>query len=702
MLRLLYITLALIIFQQCHTPMNSQDKKSNRLINESSPYLLQHAYNPVDWFPWGPEALEKAQKEDKLLIISIGYAACHWCHVMEHESFEDSLVASVMNEHFISIKVDREERPDVDDVYMTAAQLLTGRGGWPLNAIALPDGKPVFAGTYYPKEQWLDILRQIVKIKNENPSRLRESADKITEGISSSTVIEVNDSELDLEFEDIKGKLPSFLSSYDRVNGGRRGAPKFPMPNSYEFLMKYHWLTGDTAALNVTTRSLDKMALGGIYDQLGGGFARYSVDEVWLVPHFEKMLYDNAQLVSLYAKAYKLTGRKLYKSVVEETLDFVDRELTSPSHGFYSSLDADSEGEEGKFYVWTEEEIDRALPSEDSRRAFKLYYGVSPQGNWEHKTILNVQMPEEQAANELKMPLETFREKISEARKILMAERSKRTRPGLDDKVLTSWNALMISGYVDAYTATGEDEYLEKAVSAANFIVDKQMSKDGRLNRNFKDGRSSINAFLDDYALSIQAFLDIYETSFDKTWIDRAEKLAEYCMAHFFNDELKMFDYTSKLDPPLIANKQEYEDNVIPSSNSSMARSLFLLGNLLYKESYVETSEQMLINMLPRMSSTAQLSFYSNWYQLLLDFLVPPYEVAIVGSEAVEKNRELQSRYHGNSIFLGTKNEENLELLKEKLQEGMTMIYVCQNKTCKLPVSQVDEALELIDHGLDQ
>ncbi len=681
--------------------MSSQDKKANRLINESSPYLLQHAYNPVDWHPWGDKALKKAQEEDKLLIISIGYAACHWCHVMEHESFEDSLVAAVMNEHFVSIKVDREERPDVDDVYMTAAQLLTGNGGWPLNAIAMPDGKPVFAGTYYPKDQWLNILNQIIKIKEENPTRLTETAENITEGITSATVIEVNENDFDIQFGDLKEQISAFLYTYDPEYGGRTGSPKFPMPNCYEFLMKYYWLTRDTAALNVIKKALDNMAYGGIYDQLGGGFARYSVDEKWLVPHFEKMLYDNAQLVSVYAQAYQLTGNPEYKRIVEETLAFIERELSDDNTAFYSSLDADSEGEEGKFYVWTEEEVDALLSNEKMNAAFKLYYNVSTEGNWEEKNILNIKSSAHHIAQELGIKETEFQNLIDSAKSIMMDARSKKTRPGLDDKALTSWNALMISGYVKAYNATGNLKYLERAISSANFIIENQMDVAGRLNRNFKDGKSSINAFLDDYAFTITAFLDLYQSSFDYEWIQRSKLLADYAIEHFYNDELRMFDYTSKLDPPLIANKQEYEDNVIPSSNSSMARSLFLLGNLLYDQDYKDLAKQMLNNMVPRMNSSRYLSFYSNWFQLLLDHIVAPFEIAVAGENAVEMAHKLQRNYTGNSIYLGTSREENLELLRGKLQDDLTMIYVCQNKTCKLPVSDVESALSLIEHNLD-
>lgn len=670
-------------------------QKANRLINESSPYLLQHAYNPVDWYPWGEEALEKAQQEDKLLIISVGYAACHWCHVMEHESFEDSTVAEIMNTHFVPIKVDREERPDVDDVYMTAAQLISGRGGWPLNAIALPDGRPLYAGTYYPKEQWLKILEQFIKIKKDDPNKLNESAQQLTEGIVESNLIAVNANPFSAKKTDMESIVKRCLPKYDAEYGGRTGAPKFPMPNSYEFLMKYHWLTDDEAALTTTLIALDKMAMGGIYDHLGGGFARYSTDAKWLVPHFEKMLYDNGQLVSIYAQAYKLTKNPLYKNVVTETIEFVERELMSQQSGFYSSLDADSEGEEGKFYVWTEEEIASLITNEKHRNIFKEYYDVSKSGNWEHVTILNQVQSVETLAKKYSMGPEEITKILTEGKKVLFDSRAKRERPGTDDKILTSWNALMLAGYLDAYDALGQQSYLDRALSNANFILTNQINKDGQVLRNHKNGKASINGFLDDYALTIHAFLKLYQATLEHKWIEQAELLAGYCVEQFYNNETKMFDYTSKLDPPLVAKKAEYNDNVIPASNSSMARSLFTLGTLTYNKDYLEKSEQMLNNMLPQLLEAEYLSFHSNWLQLLLDKIYSPYEIAIVGKDAISKRDELAANYLGNALFLGTTKEENLALLKDKTIEDATMIYVCQNKVCKIPVEDAKAALAL-------
>ncbi len=696
--QLFYITLVILASACNKNSTVSKDNKenANALVNESSPYLLQHAYNPVDWYPWNEEALKKAEKEDKLMIISVGYAACHWCHVMEHESFEDSTVAALMNENFVSIKVDREERPDVDDVYMTAAHLINGSGGWPLNAIALPNGKPIYAGTYYPKEQWMDILQRFVSLKEEDPDRLIKSANELTEGIQGSNLIEVNSNPFDYSLDSMSDLVANCLARYDKKDGGKQGAPKFPFPNAYEFLMKFHWHTGDKAALETTLLSLDKMAKGGIYDQLGGGFARYSTDAKWLVPHFEKMLYDNGQMVSIYAQAYQLTKNPLYKSVVEETIAFVERELMSSESGFYSSLDADSEGEEGKFYVWSEEEIDAVIGTDAHATIFKKLYDVSKRGNWEHTNVLNVVNDLEKLAKKEGVALSEAQEKISEYKSALLKKRGDRVRPGTDDKVLTSWNALMLSGLVDAYFALGNKAYLDRAIKNGEFLVAKQLSEDGRLDRNYKNGQASINAFLDDYALTINAFLKLYQATFDNKWLDYSEKMTSYAKQYFYNEETKMYNYTSSLDPPLVAKKAEYNDNVIPSSNSAMARSLFTLGTLTYNREYLDMSQQMLNNMMNKVTTSDFLIFYSNWMQLLLDNLKSPYEIAIVGENADAIRKEFASNYLGNSILLGSEGEGTLDLLKDKYLEGATMIYVCQNKVCKRPVEEVDKALTLL------
>lgn len=701
--RFTLLIFSLSLFLMCktnsqHSQNTTAHKYTNALIDESSPYLLQHAHNPVDWHPWGPEALEKAKKENKLLIVSVGYSACHWCHVMEHESFEDSLVAEIMNEYFVPIKVDREERPDVDDVYMTACNLITGRGGWPLNAFALPDGKPVWAGTYFPKEQWLGVLEQFKNLQENDYAKLEDQAEKLTAGVQSHDDINLISAEEEFTKDDLTKIGQTMLKQIDMKEGGRKGAPKFPMPNNYEFLLKYHHLTGDQTAFDAVKTTLDKMMYGGIYDQLGGGFARYSTDAIWKAPHFEKMMYDNGQLMSLYAQAYKLTKDPEYKRIIEETTSWVEREMLSDEGGFYSSLDADSEGEEGKFYVWTREEIDAVMTNKDEADIFCNYYNVVSDGNWEHgNNILLRNQTDAEAAKDREITVDDLSAIITKGKSALMAVREKRERPGLDDKILTSWNAIMLKGYVDAYSAIQEPAYLQKATDNANFILEKQKQNDHRLNRNYKNGKSSINGFLDDYALTIDAFIALYQVTFDEQWLREAEHLCEYARAHFFNEKNSMFNYTSDIDPPLVARKSQIGDDVIPASNSIMARNLKYLGELLYNTEYLEISKQMLTNLYTTLTTIDQPSFYSNWAQLFVDMAYPPYEVAIVGDDAQASRRSMMTNYLPNVMFLGGRSEGSLKLLADKLQEDRTMIYVCQNKSCKFPVEDPNEALKLID-----
>jgi len=520
-----------------------EHKFTNKLINESSPYLLQHAHNPVDWHPWDEEALSKAKDENKLLVISIGYAACHWCHVMEHESFEDTTVANLMNEFYVSIKVDREERPDVDQVYMDAAYIITGRGGWPLNIIALPDGKPVYAGTYFRKDDWLKVLDYFKDLYIKDPGMFEQEASKLTEAIKSIRIPGINNEDTLFTKDELNSVFNGVMSNIDHDEGGTNGAPKFPMPDIYKSLLTFYFHTNNNEALNAVTITLNKMALGGIYDQLGGGFARYSTDDKWIVPHFEKMLYDNGQLVSLYSLAYKVTGNKLYKKVVYETIDFVERELTDNSGGFYSSLDADSEGEEGKFYVWKKEEIDKLLGSD--AELFCDYYSVEEGGNWENKNIFFISEEKSDLLEKYGMEEKEFDNKIAGMKNILLKEREKRIRPGLDDKILTSWNALMICGYVDAYSAFSEKKFLDAALMNGNFILNNLMKEDSRLDRNFKESKSSINAFLDDYAYTIEAFIKLYEVTFDETWLNKAKSLTDYALQHFNDNESGFFFFTS-------------------------------------------------------------------------------------------------------------------------------------------------------------
>ncbi len=689
----------------------SQDKSSNSptsdgehaytndLIHESSPYLLQHAHNPVYWQPWGKKALEQARKENKLLLISVGYAACHWCHVMEHESFEDTLVARLMNEHFIPIKVDREERPDVDDVYMTACHMSSNRScGWPLNAFAMPDGRPIWAGTYFPKEDWMNILNQFIHLQNNEPDKLEGYAESMTQDMKNRETIPLNLGDPIFTPADLKKVTDKMVSMVDMKKGGRKtqggNGNKFPMPNNWQFLMREYYLTKNEKALKATEISLDQMAAGGIYDHLGGGFARYSTDPEWKVPHFEKMMYDNGQLVSLYAQAYAATKKERYKQVVEETADFILREMTHSNGGFYSSFDADSEGEEGKFYVWSKEEIEPLLGKRS--RIFCEYYNVFDGGNWEHNNIIFNTKKLDDIIKKLSVSKEKAIQDIEEGKKILFEERTKRIYPGLDDKILTSWNALMAKGFIDAYRTLGHQKYKEAALKNGHFIRTEVMQKDGRLNRNYKDGKSVINAFLDDYALLIDAFVSLYEITFDEQWLYDAKKLLEYSISQFYNSETGMFYYTSSMDDPLVIRKTETSDNVIPASNSSMAKALFLMGTYFYNDDYIKMSEVMVNHMKDEILQHPQPAFFSNWATVMSLHASPPYEIAIVGHQAEALRKEIQKEFLPNAFFLGGTTEGTLELLKDKLVEGETYIYVCRNKACLKPVKTVKEALELM------
>jgi uncharacterized protein YyaL (SSP411 family) len=670
--------------------MNNNPIFTNELIHESSPYLLQHAQNPVNWYPWGEKALQKAKAENKLLIISIGYAACHWCHVMEHESFEDAEVAKIMNKNFICIKVDREERPDVDHVYMNAAQLITGRGGWPLNAIALEDGRPFYAGTYFPKDKWVNMLAYFVDMQQKQPDALVKSAEQVTKGIHATEHVTFKSNKKIFSITDLDKQFETWKGNIDFERGGENRAPKFPMPSAWAYLLHYHYLSSNEEALKALTVTLDNMALGGIYDQLQGGFARYSTDANWHVPHFEKMLYDNAQLVTLYTQAFQVTKNPLYKKVVYETFDFVKQELTSFEGAFYASLDADSEGVEGKFYVWAKEEVDNVLAEESA--LFSAYYNITADGNWEHgNSILLRNETDEEIAGTFKLTVDELKDKIDVAKVKLLQVRGARVKPGLDDKILSSWNAMMISGYTKAYRVFGEEIFLSAAVANANFLLRYAIAANGEMTRNFKNGKATINALLDDYAFTIAAFIELYQATFDEKWLFEADKLTEYASAHFYDDESKMFFYTHNHYADLIVRKMELSDNVIPSSNSEMAKNLFLLGHFLNKDEYISKAKQMLINV--EADVQRNIYFYANWGILQGLFTSPLFEVAIMGDDFADKQKQFDEHYLPNVILLGGNSASKLVLLENKMVAGQTTIYVCRDKSCELPVVEVEQAL---------
>ncbi|OIQ40963.1 MAG: thioredoxin domain-containing protein [Bacteroidetes bacterium MedPE-SWsnd-G1] len=681
-----------------------QHKYTNDLINESSPYLLQHAHNPVNWKPWNQATLDLAKKENKLIIISVGYAACHWCHVMEHESFEDEEVAKLMNENFINIKVDREERPDVDQVYMNAVQLMTGKGGWPLNCITLPDGRPIFGGTYFQKEQWMNALNQLSDLYANKPETAIEYAEKLTEGVQNSELITLNTDEAVFTTQEIKDAISNWKTTLDYNLGGNNTAPKFPMPTNYSYLLRYGFQAQDQQISDYTNTTLTKMAYGGMYDQIGGGFARYSVDAKWHVPHFEKMLYDNGQLVSLYADAFLLTKNELYKETVIETLEFVERELMNENGGFYSSLDADSntasgELEEGAFYVWTKTELQKLLGNDFD--LFSDYYNVNNYGFWEHDNYVLIRNESDKAFSQKhNISIIELKNTVIEWKKLLFEERSKRDKPRLDDKILTSWNALMLRGYIDAYKVFDKKHYLDVALKNAHFLVASQLREDGGLNHNYKDGKSTINGYLEDYSTLIDAFISLYEVTLDEQWLNTSKQLADYTFDHFFDDTSGMFFFTSDEDQNLIARKMEVSDNVIPASNSIMARNLAKLSHYYSNKHYLKTSKQMLNNI--KESMIEYPSGYSNWLQLASDFSSSYYEIAIAGPESLYKLKEINQVYIPNKLIAGSIGESDVPLMEGRFNVDETLIYICVDGACKLPEETTERALDQMNYYFEK
>lgn len=688
-----------------HTP-----SPTNRLAQESSPYLLQHAHNPVDWFPWGEEALARAQAEQKPILVSIGYAACHWCHVMERESFENTRIAELMNQYFVCIKVDRQERPDVDHVYMDALQAMGLRGGWPLNVFLTPAAKPFYGGTYFSPGNWAQLLASIGQAyQSEQRAELDASAEQFAQALHLSDLekYRMPAAAEGLSEDEFQRLILNLLATFDLEKGGMDRAPKFPMPSVWRFLLRAHQLTQGPAMLEQVNLTLREMAWGGLYDQVGGGFARYSVDAEWFVPHFEKMLYDNGQLVSLYAEAYQATQTPLYRDVVYDTIAFVEREMLSPAGGFYSSLDADSEGEEGKFYVFSLAELQRILGEEAPLAA--AYYNCSAAGNWEHgRNILHRRQTDEAFAEEHQLAPEELAGLVHGWKSQLLAARAARPRPQLDDKILTGWNALMLQGLTDAYRAFGEPQFLNLALRNAQFVRDNLTRKRSfrgverlGLLHNFKNGRASIDAFLEDYAPAIQAFISLYEVTFSTEWLELAEQLTETTLTHFFDEQESLFFFTDTdtLDPAgngaggqLIARKKELFDNVIPASNSVMAHNLHRLGLHLDVPRYSKLASAMLQKVQALLVQEPQ--HLSHWAALYAALLRPTAEIAIVGPQAEERRQELSRHYLPNTVLAGTTGSSELPLLRGRTpQAGQTTLYVCFNHTCQQPVHTVAQAL---------
>ena len=663
---------------------------TNDLIHETSPYLLQHAHNPVDWKPWNQEILAKAKAENKPLLISIGYSACHWCHVMERESFEDSAVAEIMNQNFICIKVDREERSDVDQVYMDAVQLMTGSGGWPLNCFALPDGSPFFGGTYFKKEQWVQILKQLADLYENDPTKVLEYAEKLKTGLSQMDATPLVEMPEDFSPEILETAVSRWKKSFDENEGGPNRAPKFPMPTNYQFLLAHAHQSEDKDLLNYVHLTLRKMAFGGIYDQIGGGFARYSTDEVWEVPPFEKMLYDNGQLLTLYAQAYTQSGDPLYKHIINQTGEWIEREMLDESGAFYSALDADSEGEEGRFYVWKKEEIQTI--SEDNYKVIADYYNVNLKGNWEHGNYILLRHDSDiEIAKKHGITSSELKDIVANFNRKAMLERDKRVRPGLDDKTLTSWNALTAKGLTDAYISTQDERWIKLAKKNLDFLLKTQMNDEGRLWHNYKNGKSSINGYLEDYAHLIDALIRYYEATLDEKAIRDASKLTEYVFKHFDQSANGMFYFKSKEDPELVSKKAEITDNVIPASNSVIATCFFKLSLILADESLHELSRSMLAQM--EGSFNQYPAGYSQWMLLHQYQSASYFELAIVGKDCLKKLKELHTEYLPNVVICGGETEGSIPVLEGKYSEGKTVLYACKHGVCQQPTSDVGTVL---------
>ncbi|HXB39450.1 MAG TPA: thioredoxin domain-containing protein [Bacteroidia bacterium] len=670
-------------------------KHTNSLINARSPYLLQHAHNPVNWQVWSEEVFSQAKKENKLVLVSIGYSACHWCHVMEHECFEDEETAALMNKYFINIKVDREERPDVDHIYMTAVQLMSGHGGWPLNCFVLPDGRPVYGGTYFPKQRWVELLKNLATMYSQNKSKVEEYAQELTRGIKQvNEFSHLSAREISvITIQELQEAVSKWQKHFDKTEGGNLSAPKFPMPNNYLFLLRFAHLKKDEELLQQVHLTLEKMAYGGIYDHLGGGFARYSTDTFWKVPHFEKMLYDNAQLISLYCEGYRQTKNPLYKQVVYETIEFIEREMTSPEGGFYSALDADSEGKEGLFYIWTKEELKDILKKDFD--LFADYYSVNEIGYWEDEFyILLRNTPEKEILTKHSISEKDLQEKISACKKMLMEQRGKRVRPGLDDKMIASWNGLMCKAFGEAFLTFNEQKFLSLALKNAEFMKEYFICADNSLYRCTKGKEAYGAAFLDDYAFMIDALIGLFNISGENKFLERAMQLTDYCFTHFYNEEKGLFYFSAQNGEALIAKNFEINDNVIPASNSQMAINLQSLYALTGTSCYEETAAKMLQQMQSEIKSAP--SSHSNWALAALRHNFAFYEVCIVGKDVDEFRTGFAKHYHPNAIFVYSKQASEIALLKGRYKPDETLVYVCSNKTCNAPAKTMDEALEQI------
>jgi uncharacterized protein YyaL (SSP411 family) len=678
--------------------MQSPKKHTNKLINETSPYLLQHAHNPVDWYAWGDEAFTRAKAEDKPVLVSIGYSACHWCHVMEHESFENEETAAIMNENFVNIKVDMEERPDVDRIYMDFVQMTTGSGGWPLNVFLSPEKLPFFGGTYFPPDNRYNmpsfqrVLTSVADAWATKREDLLHSANEVLGEMRRVGLTEISGESL--AKDQLDTAFQSFVRYFDAVNGGFGGAPKFPPAMGLEFLLRYYHRTKNENALEIVTKTANKMAHGGIYDQLGGGFHRYTVDAIWLTPHFEKMLYDNAQLARLYLHVFQATKDEFYKRIAVETLEYIKREMTHEKGGFYSSQDADSEGVEGKFFVWTPAEIEEILGEEDAQ-IFNFYYDVSEEGNFEEKNILNVENTMAETAEVLKITSERLQEVLEAGREKLFLEREKRIKPFRDEKVLTAWNGLMLATFAEASAILESRDYLDIARKNADFIL-ANLQKEGYLLRTWKDGQAKLNAYLEDYANFADGLTELFQVSGEIKYLREAKRLADLLITEFWDEESGGFFFTANNHEELIVRKKDYFDNATPSGNSVAADVLLKLAKLTGEEKY----ERFAVTVLRLVA--AQVRRYPNGFGRVLSTLEfyfnPAKEIVILG-DSDELKSEIWRDFLPNKVVVlaenAGENAEIIPLLQERsLIDGKPTAYVCENFACQRPVTTAEELRE--------
>jgi uncharacterized protein len=678
------------------------EKHTNKLINESSPYLLQHAHNPVNWYPWGDEALEMAKKENKPILVSIGYSACHWCHVMERESFEEEATAAIMNKHFVNIKIDREERPDLDNIYMDAVQAMTGSGGWPLNVFLTPDTKPFYGGTYFPPQRafnrpsWQETLYSVAQAFRERRTEIDAQAENLTEHLLKANSFGMQKSSDDIFNTDtLKQIFENIMKNADRQWGGFGKAPKFPQTFSIRFLIRYYYQTKNEEALNQALLSLEKMIDGGIYDQAGGGFARYSTDAEWLAPHFEKMLYDNALLVSVISEAYQLTKNEKFKETVIDTMEFIRREMLHQSKGFFAALDADSEGAEGKFYVWTLSEINKLLGKDAP--LFCEYYDITEGGNWEHQNILWVRKSLPVFANEKGVEEEQLKSLLNRGKKLLLEERSNRIRPLLDDKIILGWNALMNTACSKAYCATGIEAYSEMAIENMEFLLKHfQVKGSNRLHHTWKNGEARFPAFLDDYANLIDALINLQEITGNRQWLLKAKLLTEQVIEDFSDPETGFFYYTPVDQKDVIVRKKEVYDGAVPAGNSVMSRNLWKLSILFDQKEWRQQS----INMVASLGKALSLhpTSFGNWAILFQEIITGTNEITIVGESAEKSAKELLQLFIPQKVMMySTAADSGFPLLAGKHTTDRVAYFLCSNYTCQSPVYSLNELMLLIN-----